>query len=380
MDSLDEFLSKAEAVMCPSNEDSDYENGPSSSSLSAAMPFSSLDSLPSICEPTPIDTKNAVFVQEVPLAGAGAAITNSRTSCWYKTDRNFLQSLKMLIDETSSSVTNSSPIQANFPFYSSDYSSVNKFKRSRDDESPPFVSSSNNNALIQRQHQQEEQPSIKRQRTDCSTTICCTKSDSSSAAAGIRNRHVEQWTQRFKELVAFREEFNHCLVPLSWERNPSLAHWVKRQRHQYRIKGEGKHSTMTTERQTMLESLGFVWDSHAAGWEERLRELAQFKNRFGHTNVPKKYPANPQLAVWVKCQRRQFKLLCNRQPNSATARNNKQRGNTSSSSSSNMTAERVQRLTALGFVFNPRMTNKNNSSPSSSLSSKNTDNKLNNFY
>lgn len=66
------------------------------------------------------------------------------------------------------------------------------------------------------------------------------------------------------------------------------------------MKKEGKHSTLTPERQEKLEKVGFVWDSHAAGWEERWKELRQFRDEFGHARVPKKYKANPQLAVWVK--------------------------------------------------------------------------------
>ena len=50
----------------------------------------------------------------------------------------------------------------------------------------------------------------------------------------------------------------------------------------------------------MLEQLGFVWDSHASGWEERLKELKDFKDMHGHCRVPKTYAENPQLAIWVK--------------------------------------------------------------------------------
>lgn len=161
-------------------------------------------------------------------------------------------------------------------------------------------------------------------------------SASTSTSTPFRNDHLEQWNQRFHELIQFRKDFNHCNVPLNWPRNPSLSHWVKRQRFQYRIKAEGKHSTLTDERQVLLEGLHFVWDSHAAGWEERLNELREFHKANGHCNVPKKYPANPSLAIWVKCQRRQFKLL--------------RAGKTS-----NMSPQRIEKLLSLGFVFDPRM-------------------------
>lgn len=146
---------------------------------------------------------------------------------------------------------------------------------------------------------------------------------------------TEQWNQRFQELVEFQKEYNHCLVPLNWAPNPPLAHWVKRQRYQYGLKMEGKHSNLTDEREIALKKLGFVWDSHSATWEERWHELRLFKERFGHCNVPSKCRKNPKLSVWVKCQRRQFKLLrCGEK--------------------SNMSEERIAKLHQIGFVFDPR--------------------------
>ena len=169
-------------------------------------------------------------------------------------------------------------------------------------------------------------------------------SSSSSSTSSLRSSHMEQWHQRYLELVEFQQVNGHCLVPLNYQANPSLAHWVKRQRYQYRMKHrDHKHSTLTKEREAMLQELGFVWDSHAAGWEERLGELKDFKLRYGHCNVPKKYPENQQLSVWVKCQRRQYKLLkTTPTPSSSTT------------IKSNMTNERIAKLLQLGFVFDPR--------------------------
>jgi hypothetical protein len=110
---------------------------------------------------------------------------------------------------------------------------------------------------------------------------------------------------------------------------------VKRQRYQYRIKIEGKRSSMTRERLEALQELGFTWDSHSVAWLERWRELAEFKQWYGHTNVPKKYPENSQLAIWVKCQRRRYKLYA-------------------AGKKSSITPDRIELLNSLGFVFNPR--------------------------
>jgi len=106
-----------------------------------------------------------------------------------------------------------------------------------------------------------------------------------SASNTFRPNQQEQWSQRYQEIIEFRDKFGHCLVPLNWPDSPPLAHWVsdserhtsrlchysslrthtffttlkvKRQRHQYRVKSDGKHSTLTQERLEALERLGFV--------------------------------------------------------------------------------------------------------------------------
>ena len=67
---------------------------------------------------------------------------------------------------------------------------------------------------------------------------------------------------------------------------------------------DGKQSTMTDERVKLLEDIGFIWDSHAAVWEERLNELREYRRIHGDCNVPSSYAKNPKLATWIKCQRR----------------------------------------------------------------------------
>ena len=63
-----------------------------------------------------------------------------------------------------------------------------------------------------------------------------------------------------------------------------------------------------------LEDVGFQWiyDSqliHNTAWNERLSELLEFKQQWGHYNVPQKYAKNPKLSNWVNRQRKQYELL-----------------------------------------------------------------------
>jgi Helicase associated domain len=107
---------------------------------------------------------------------------------------------------------------------------------------------------------------------------------------------------------------------------------------------------MTDKRIRLLEDLGFVWDSHSAAWEDRLRELEDFKSIHKHCNVPSNYRANSSLASWIKCQRRQYRLF----------REGKK---------SNMTPQRVEQLERMGFRFNLRLVGSSGSDSPSSVTS-----------
>lgn len=151
----------------------------------------------------------------------------------------------------------------------------------------------------------------------------------------FRPYQAGQWSEKFAELCTYREKMGHCLVPHTYSENLPLARWVKRQRYQYKLMRDGKASTMTEERVKALEDIGFIWDSQGAAWGERLAELRLYRQEFGHCNVPSNFSQNPQLATWVKCQRRQYKLHQEGKP-------------------SNMTPQRVRELENLGFEWELR--------------------------
>ena len=178
----------------------------------------------------------------------------------------------------------------------------------------------------------ESDEQLKRQKVSIS-------SDESDDASAIKFRmyQAEKWDTKFAELVEYKKTYRHCQVPHGYKANPALARWTKRQRYQYKLYQENKASTITENRIAALENLGFVWDSHSALWDERYRELEEFVRVNGHANVPSSYHSNPKLAIWVKCQRRQYKLLVCGEP-------------------SNMTYPRVQLLKKLDFVWEIRKT------------------------
>ena len=161
------------------------------------------------------------------------------------------------------------------------------------------------------------------------------KAGTCKSGVSYGEQQTAKWNERFEELVHFRKHNGHCVVPMHNHPNVALSNWVKRQRNQYRLKVSGRHSTLSDERQQALDDLGFVWDAHTACWEERYDQLREFYREYGHARVPKSYKKIPALATWVKCQRRQYKLM-------------------KAKKTSCITKERIRLLKKLRFDFTPR--------------------------
>ena len=101
---------------------------------------------------------------------------------------------------------------------------------------------------------------------------------------------------------------------------------------------------MSMERYDLLEQVEFVWDTHVMSWDAKYAELLKYYRCHGNCNVPANYKYNPSLAVWIKCQRRQYKLFW--------AREKQTQGHMKQTSS--LTKEKIARMDAIGFVWTPR--------------------------
>lgn len=159
---------------------------------------------------------------------------------------------------------------------------------------------------------------------------------------GLLPPQGDSWRERFQELCHYKQQMGHCSVPHNFKENMRLARWVKRQRHQYRPyrNEEPEHlSESIKERMNSLDSIGFVWNCQEAAWEENFAELLDYHAIFLDCNVPSNYPQNPNLAIWVKGQRRQHKMYME-------------------GKKSGMTAERVQKLESIGFLWEIRKRSK----------------------
>jgi hypothetical protein len=114
------------------------------------------------------------------------------------------------------------------------------------------------------------------------------------------------WKDRLSELAHYCKKHGNCDVPQVYNGNTRLGRWVGTQRSNYRSYREGKTSPMTTLRIQALERLGFEWARLGATWEDRLRELADYRKSHGHCNAPKVYNESTSLGRWVSTQRSNY--------------------------------------------------------------------------
>ena len=156
-----------------------------------------------------------------------------------------------------------------------------------------------------------------------------------SQSSTFSQRQEDSWDKHFRGLLQYKKKHGNCQIPQNYAEDLALARWCRRQRHQYKLKRLNKNTSMSDKRQSLLERAGFIWDPQTDVWEIRRQELEEYKRVHGHCNVPSRYAENPQLAAWVKRQRRQYKFMCEGKPSS-------------------MTKERIARLEAVGFEWDLR--------------------------
>lgn len=148
--------------------------------------------------------------------------------------------------------------------------------------------------------------------------ISSTSDDSSTHSNSHHAFQNERWMDRYHELIIFHKEEGHFNVPN--KTNSTLFQWVKRQRHQYKLSKLGERSNLTQERIALLDGIGFVWNSHLAAWNDKFKELEQFKADNGHCFVPCNYKGSSKLSTWIKRQRRQYRKFVAKQQSTLDAK------------------------------------------------------------
>jgi len=79
---------------------------------------------------------------------------------------------------------------------------------------------------------------------------------------------------------------------------------------EHKFMQEGKKCSMTAERVSALQSLGFVWAKRngQATWDAKYKKLCDYKSQHGNCLIPTKYANDPALGRWVSTQREQYRL------------------------------------------------------------------------
>ncbi len=130
-----------------------------------------------------------------------------------------------------------------------------------------------------------------------------------------------KWQEMYKQLKTYHADHGDADVPQRWKQNLKLASWVASQRNLHKAGRLDHHQVR------LLDELGFSWKLRERGsWEDRLAEVAAFKEKNGHCDIPLNYPENPKLGHFVNSTR--------------TQRNN-----------GRLTADRLAKLEAVGFIW-----------------------------
>mmetsp|Transcript_22812 Transcript_22812/g.33687 ORF Transcript_22812/g.33687 Transcript_22812/m.33687 type:complete len:417 (-) Transcript_22812:1853-3103(-) len=137
----------------------------------------------------------------------------------------------------------------------------------------------------------------------------------------IHLRPRRKWDHMFSRLTEFYEKNGHSLV--SMRDDQELAKWCSSIRA-YRRNGA---RFFTQEELQGLADVDFVWDVQSFKWNEKFEELCTYQSINGHCCVP---PSHPTLGAWVLNQKTRYRELVK-------------------GKSLDMTPERVEALTAIGF-------------------------------
>jgi len=158
--------------------------------------------------------------------------------------------------------------------------------------------------------------------------------------------HEYKYQCNLDELKEFYVRHCHIDVPSSIDGEyRKLYKWLRLQKEEYKKSLNGKQSKMADHRRISLENLGFhtgMFDVVASGpagyeakrvsWYGRYQQLLQFKEEYGHCNVPTNDEQHRTLSGWVQHQRAEKKKKA-------------------SGKMSKLTEDRETKLEAAGFIW-----------------------------
>jgi hypothetical protein len=109
--------------------------------------------------------------------------------------------------------------------------------------------------------------------------------------------HDRNWKQMFQRLLIYKDE--HKIIVVSKSIDRKLYRWVANQR------SNKKHNQLSTERESLLISIGFVWDQggrkYYEQWSEMYQRLVAYKEEHKTSDVLKSI--DTKLYKWMMHQR-----------------------------------------------------------------------------
>ena len=166
--------------------------------------------------------------------------------------------------------------------------------------------------------------------------------------AGAKSDHAKQeWETMLEELKRFEKAEGHANVSAKLKGDGGkLGRWIKTQRERYHHTKK-KLTPLTDEQIALLEAVpGFSWRPSNQGspdesWDVMFHEMAKYKEKYGDCLVPQKYG---KLGGWVDRQRKRYKAT--------------QAEKDGKSSVKHLSAEQIEQLNAIGFVWQVKPTPK----------------------
>jgi len=151
------------------------------------------------------------------------------------------------------------------------------------------------------------------------------------------NPKEAKWNDRIEDLKTFQMQDGH--VDVLEDANSELFAWLQRQREHYFT------GSLNEKKINCLASLGVSLECNAntnesdqpttrtSSWDNQYNDLKEYSISHGNCLVPQHYKPDPRLGLFVKNQRRQYKLM-------------------KMEKKSSMTQERMHKLASIGFVWN----------------------------
>ncbi|MFD3002008.1 helicase associated domain-containing protein [Pontibacter toksunensis] len=107
----------------------------------------------------------------------------------------------------------------------------------------------------------------------------------------VKSAYDTRWEANLEKLKVYKQKTGSCQVSLRIDL--ALQRWTRWQR---KLFYQGR---LSPERIDRLNAIRFPWSVQDGYWMQMYRSLLNFRELFGHTRVPFRWEANPQLAAWV---------------------------------------------------------------------------------